>query len=53
MLARFMSSEHENAQFVVDVKSTGLYKTDPVLKATGRTHRLLEDRTFLHEAAHQ
>ena len=23
MLARFMSSEHENAQFVVDVKSTG------------------------------
>jgi phosphomannomutase/phosphoglucomutase len=35
MLARFMSSEHENAQFVVDVKSTGLYKTDPVLKAQG------------------
>ena len=35
MLARFMSSEHPGAQFVVDVKSTGLYMTDPVLKAQG------------------
>jgi phosphomannomutase / phosphoglucomutase len=35
MLARFMSAEHANAQFVVDVKSTGLYMTDPVLKAQG------------------
>ncbi len=35
MLARFMSAEHPGAQFVVDVKSTGLYMTDPVLKAQG------------------
>src|SRR6201991_2447060 len=35
MLARGLSAEHKNAQFVVDVKSTGLYLTDPVLKANG------------------
>ncbi len=35
MLARRLSDQHKNAQFVVDVKSTGLYLTDPVLKANG------------------
>jgi phosphomannomutase/phosphoglucomutase len=35
MLARDLSSGIANAQFVVDVKSTGLYLTDPVLKARG------------------
>ncbi len=35
MLARFMSAEHPGAQFVVDVKSTGLYMTDPVLQQQG------------------
>jgi phosphomannomutase/phosphoglucomutase len=35
MLARDMSALHKNAQFVVDVKSTGLFLTDPVLP-TGR-----------------
>ena len=35
MLARDLSAIHENAQFVVDVKSTGLFHTDPVLKANG------------------
>ncbi|WP_068317012.1 phosphomannomutase/phosphoglucomutase [Polycladidibacter hongkongensis] len=33
MLARDLSAIHENAQFVVDVKSTGLYHSDPVLQA--------------------
>ena len=33
MLARDLSSLHKNAQFVVDVKSTGLFMTDPVLQA--------------------
>jgi phosphomannomutase / phosphoglucomutase len=37
MLARNLSAEHKNATFVVDVKSTGLYLTDPVLKANGVT----------------
>jgi len=35
MIARDLSEQHENAQFVVDVKSTGLFLTDPVLKANG------------------
>jgi phosphomannomutase/phosphoglucomutase len=35
MLARDMSALHKNATFVVDVKSTGLFHTDPVLKANG------------------
>ena len=35
MLARDISSRHENAVFVADVKSTGLFITDPVLIANG------------------
>ena len=35
MLARDLSAHHANATFVVDVKSTGLYAIDPVLKANG------------------
>jgi len=35
MLARDLSGLHDDAKFVVDVKSTGLYATDPVLKANG------------------
>jgi phosphomannomutase/phosphoglucomutase len=35
MLARDISSEHPGATFVADVKSTGLFMTDPVLAANG------------------
>jgi len=35
LLARDLSALHKNATFVVDVKSTGLYATDPVLKGNG------------------
>jgi phosphomannomutase/phosphoglucomutase len=35
MLARDLSAVHKDAKFVVDVKSTGLYATDEVLKANG------------------
>jgi phosphomannomutase/phosphoglucomutase len=35
MLARDISSLHPGATFVVDVKSTGLFLTDPVLKQNG------------------
>jgi phosphomannomutase/phosphoglucomutase len=35
MLARDMSAIHKDAQFVVDVKSTGLFLTDPVLQKQG------------------
>jgi phosphomannomutase/phosphoglucomutase len=35
MLARDLSALHPGATFIADVKSTGLYKTDPVLEANG------------------
>src|SRR6201989_2016401 len=35
MLARDISASHKGATFVADVKSTGLFMTDPVLKANG------------------
>ena len=35
MLARDLSKLHPNSTFVVDVKSTGLFATDPVLLANG------------------
>jgi phosphomannomutase/phosphoglucomutase len=35
LLARDLSARFKDAQFVVDVKSTGLYLTDPVLKERG------------------
>ncbi len=35
LVARDLSAQHKNAKFVVDVKSTGLFETDPVLKANG------------------
>jgi phosphomannomutase/phosphoglucomutase len=35
MLARDMSALHKGATFVADVKSTGLFMTDPVLKQNG------------------
>ena len=37
MLARDLSKLHPNSTFVVDVKSTGLFATDPVLNAQGVT----------------
>jgi phosphomannomutase / phosphoglucomutase len=37
MLARDLSAIYKNAKFVVDVKSTGLFTTDPVLNANGAT----------------
>ena len=50
MLARDISASNADAQFVVDVKSTGLFPTDPVLQEERRPHRLLEDRPLLHQA---
>ena len=37
MLARDLSAVHKDATFIVDVKSTGLYATDEILKANGAT----------------
>jgi phosphomannomutase/phosphoglucomutase len=35
MIARDLSAQHPNAQFVADVKSTGLFEADPVLIQNG------------------
>ncbi|MEL6790158.1 MAG: phosphomannomutase/phosphoglucomutase [Pseudomonadota bacterium] len=35
LIARDLAAQHENAQFVVDVKSTGLFTTDPILVERG------------------
>jgi len=37
LLARDLSSRRPNAKFVVDVKSTGIFEIDPVLKKNGAT----------------
>jgi phosphomannomutase/phosphoglucomutase len=37
LLARSISAEHRGCRFVVDVKSTALFATDPVLHAQGAT----------------
>jgi phosphomannomutase/phosphoglucomutase len=37
IMARDLAAQHKNAKFVVDVKSTGLYLTDPVLQELGTT----------------
>ena len=50
MLARDLLGTIRDATFVVDVKSTGLFATDPVLARQRRQDRLLEDRPFAHQA---
>ena len=50
MLARDIAARNKGALFVVDVKSTGLFLTDPVLKRAWRQDAVLEDRPFLHQA---
>ena len=45
MLARDLSAIHKDAVFVVDVKSTGLFNTDPVLQANGA-------KTNYHKTGH-
>ena len=39
LLARDLSAQHRHALFVADVKSTGLFMTDPVLRANGASAR--------------
>ncbi|WP_429911957.1 phosphomannomutase/phosphoglucomutase [Glycocaulis sp.] len=54
MLARDLSAEHRNATFVVDVKSTGLYATDPVLKANGaKTDYFKTGHSYIKRRSHQ
>jgi len=59
LLARDFSARHRGAKFVVDVKSTALYETDPLLRANGASvdywktgHSYIKSRTAeLHALA--
>ncbi len=54
MLARDLSAQHANAQFVVDVKSTGLFLTDPVLIANGaKTDYWKTGHSYIKRRAHE
>lgn len=54
MLARDLSTMHPNAQFVVDVKSTGLFLTDPVLIANGaKTDYWKTGHSYIKRRAHE
>jgi phosphomannomutase/phosphoglucomutase len=54
LLARDISSRRKNARFVVDVKSTGLFVTDQVLKANGaRTEYWKTGHSYIKRRAHE
>jgi phosphomannomutase/phosphoglucomutase len=54
MLARDISALHPNCQFVVDVKSTGLFLTDPVLKANGaKTDYWKTGHSYIKRRSHE
>jgi len=54
MLARDISKLHENAHFVVDVKSTGLFQTDPVLIENGaRTDYWKTGHSYIKRYSHK
>jgi len=49
MLARDLSKIHSHPTFVVDVKSTGLFHSDPGCKGSAR-RRIIGRRPFPHQA---
>jgi phosphomannomutase / phosphoglucomutase len=54
MLARDLSAQHANAVFVVDVKSTGLFTTDPVLNANkAKTLYWKTGHSYMKRYAHE
>ncbi|MEQ1756055.1 MAG: phosphomannomutase/phosphoglucomutase [Micropepsaceae bacterium] len=54
LIARDISRRQKNAQFVVDVKSTGLFMTDPVLIANGvKTDYWKTGHSYIKRRAHE
>ncbi len=54
LIARDLSAIHKNAQFVVDVKSTGLFVTDPVLGANGaKTEYWKTGHSYIKRKSHE
>jgi phosphomannomutase/phosphoglucomutase len=54
LLARDLSARHPNAVFVADVKSTGLFMTDPVLQKNGaRTDYWKTGHSYMKRRTHE
>jgi phosphomannomutase/phosphoglucomutase len=54
MIARDLSASHSGAHFVVDVKSTGLFTTDPVLQKNGaRTVYWKTGHSYIKRYSHE
>jgi phosphomannomutase/phosphoglucomutase len=54
MLARDFSTQHRGATFVADVKSTGLFMTDPVLQQNGaRTDYWKTGHSYMKRRTHE
>ncbi len=54
LIARDLSALHPNAQFVVDVKSTGLFMTDPILVANGaKTEYWKTGHSYIKRRSHE
>jgi phosphomannomutase/phosphoglucomutase len=54
MLARDIAAQHPGALFVADVKSTGLFLTDPVLQQHGaRTHFWKTGHSYIKRYSHE
>jgi phosphomannomutase/phosphoglucomutase len=54
LIARDISSRTRNANFVVDVKSTGLFMTDPVLQKNGaKTDYWKTGHSYIKQRAHE
>ncbi|MEM9619030.1 MAG: phosphomannomutase/phosphoglucomutase [Pseudomonadota bacterium] len=54
LIARDLSAQQPDAQFVVDVKSTGLFVTDPVLQANGaKTEYWKTGHSYIKRKSHE
>ena len=53
IMARDLARLYPGSTFVADVKSTGLFASDPELQASRRQGRLLENRPQPHETPGQ
>ena len=54
LIARDLSALHNDAQFVVDVKSTGLFVTDPVLQKNGaKTEYWKTGHSYIKRKSHE
>ncbi|MEO1240381.1 MAG: phosphomannomutase/phosphoglucomutase [Pseudomonadota bacterium] len=54
LIARDLSAQNPGAQFVVDVKSTGLFVTDPVLQANGaKTEYWKTGHSYIKRKSHE